>query len=346
MTIGHVCGIFFLIYAGASLTWTPYLPFGLHAYWQLMLMAGCFALGSSMPGLKPVLIALGIGFALNGAFVMMQGLYWNPWSYLETPGNPNIIGSFINGNLLAECTALTIIGLAAYRVWWLLPLQIPAIILPWTNGTPRAPILALILAGLVWLWTRRPLLTLHLGVAGMLIGLMVIGGHNNSVYQRYNFWIDTINGMTSWWGHGIGSFYVTFPEFSAHSNTLISRPENAHNDWLELIYELGIGVVPLIYLIGIALRSSKEPERLMLVGAIAISCVGFPLHMPAGQFMAALTVGCLCGGWMPLRGTVGLCRMRVQAWLAGIKNLARGRSSSELGSTMVSSRPEIHAWGG
>ncbi len=343
LTVGHLCGIFFLGYAGISIAWAPYLQFALNAYWQLILMAGAFAIGSSLTSLRSVLIALGLGFAVNGMFVIMQGIWWNPWHYLETPGNPNIVGSFINGNLLSECTAITLIGLAAYRVWWLALLQLPAIILPWTNGTPRGPIVAIAVALIAWLWTRRPIIATHIAGLLMICGILVIGGHNDSVYQRYNFWIDTIKGINTWWGHGIGSYYITFPEYSEHSNTLISRPENAHNDWLEYIYELGIGVIPLIYLIGIALRSNKEPERLMLLGAITISVVGFPLHMPTGQFMAALTAGCLCGSWLPLRYSLVLGRIRIRERVAAIKGRARGGWSSGVGDELVPGVPAFRA---
>ncbi len=343
LTVGHLCGIFFLAYAGVSIAWAPFLPFALNAYWQMILMAGAFALGSSLTSLRSVLIALGVGFALNGMFVIIQGIWWNPWHYLETPGNPNIVATFINGNLLAECTAITLIGLAAYRVWWLVPLQLPAIILPWTNGTPRAPIVAIAVAWIAWLWPRRPIIATH--IAGLLVigGILVIGGHNDSVYQRYNFWVDTIKGINTWWGHGIGSYYITFPEYSEHSNTLISRPENAHNDWLEYIYELGIGVVPLIYLLGIALRSNKEPERLMLIGAITISAVGFALHMPAGQFLAALTAGCLCGSWLPLRYSLLRGRIRVREGIAAFKGCARGYRPPYMGDPDLPCFPEVRA---
>ena len=332
-TTAHVVGLVFVLWCGITLLWTPNLAFGLNAYWQIILMAVVFALGSSTVTLRPVLIALGIGFGLNSALVLMQGLYWDPFKYLVTPGNPSIVGTYINGNLLAECAALTFIGCTAHRLWWTLPGLVPSIIQPWTNGTPRAPLLALGAALVVYVWRWRPLWAVHLGTLGIGIGLVVIGGqgHNDSLGQRLSMWQDTIHGLT-FWGHGIGSFYLTFPEYADHFNTLVSRPENAHNDYLEYIYELGVGSVLLVYLVGIGLRTTRQAELYMLVGALVLSALGFPLHMPVGQFMAALILGAACSTWLPLRCTVALGRIRVLAWLARIQGSYRvGLSSTPSG---------------
>lgn len=342
LTVAHLIGLLFVVWAGVTLIWTPNVYFGLNAYLQILLMAGAFLLGSSLKTLRPVLIALGVGFSINSVLVLMQGLYWNPFHYLETPGNPSVVATFINGNLLAECAALTAIGLAAYRVWWLLPPLIPSILLPFTNGTPRAPLLAIAVAALVWLWPKRPIVALHIAGLCVIGGIALIGGHNDSMGQRYNFWADTLRGITPF-GHGIGSFYLTFPEFSAHSNTLISRPENAHNDWLEYIYELGLGVIPLVYVLGFALRSRRMPERLVLIGLITEAAVGFPLHMPAGQWVAAITVGCLCGDRYGVRCSFALGGIRVRPWLARLSLGGGSRGPPGKSAEVVPLFPEVRA---
>jgi len=326
----------FVLWSGITLIWTPNLVLGLNAYWQVILMVGVFALGSSIVTLRPVLIALGIGFGINGALVLMQGLWWNPFKYLQTPGNPEVVATFINGNLLAECAALTFIGCTAYRLWWCLPGLLPAIILPWTNGTPRAPLVAITVSGLFWLWRRRPLLAVHLLGFATIIGASVIGGHGDSLGQRFNIWSDTLRGLTPF-GHGLGSYYVSYPAYAERQNTLLSRPENAHNDYLEIIYELGIpGAILLAYLIGIAWRSSRQPERYMFIGVLVVSAFGFPLHMPMGQFMAALIAGRLCGDWLPLRASLSLGRIRVYAWFTRVVDAYGGSRSFEKGGEFFS----------
>jgi len=189
--------------------------------------------------------------------------------------------------------------------------------------------LALGAALVVYVWKWRPLLAVHIAILGIGIGLAVIGGkgHADSLGQRLGLWQDTIYGLT-FWGHGIGSYYLTFPEYAEHINTLVSRPENAHNDYLEYIYELGIGTIPLAYLVGIAWRGNSGPERYMLVGQLAISAFGFPIHMPMGQFMAALILGSCCGGWIPLRGSIAMGRIRVFARIAAVKDSLRSYRTS------------------
>jgi len=314
----------FVLWCAVTLSWCPNIYFGLNAFWQLILMAGVFALGSSMTTIRPVLIALGIGFSLNGLLVLYQGLVWNPFAYLMTPGNPAIVATFINGNLLAECASLTMIGLAAYRMWWMLPGLVPSIVLPWTGGTPRAPLLALGAALVVYVWKWRPWLAVHLGTLGIGLVLLVIAGHGHadSAGQRLGMWQDTLYGL-NFWGHGLGGFYKTFPEYANHLNTMVSRPENAHNDYLEAIYEVGIGAVLMVYLVCMAFQTAQLPERLMLVGQLTISSFGFPLHMPVGQFMAALILGAACSGRLPLRGAIAVGRIRVFAWLTRIRHATR-----------------------
>lgn len=57
-----------------------------------------------------------------------------------------------------------------------------------------------------------------------------------------------------------------------------------HNDWLQLIYELGIvGLIPMAVLLAVP---SAFAAALVVIG-----CFGFPLHMPASAALSAFVVG-------------------------------------------------------
>lgn len=288
-TLAHQIGAVLLGWAALSLWWTPSIYDGLDALWKLFVLAGLFLIGTAQVSLRPVFVGLGIGMAVNAGIAIAQ---WYGWEGIYTLGVP--AGLYINKNSLAEAAALTLIGVIGYRLWWLVPAVLPCIVL--TGG--RAAMAGLAVAAMAWLWPRSRLAVLT--IAG--VGLAYCIGHlgDFSVADRFDIWRDTMAGLTPL-GRGVGSFFTVYPENAFYKDLLNSRPAHAHNDFLEMAFDLGPAVILYVALLAVALAAPRPVERAVLLAFTTEACFAFPLHLPVTAAVAALAAGHLCGAWAPVR---------------------------------------------
>lgn len=115
-----------------------------------------------------------------------------------------------------------------------------------------------------------------------------------SLSIRLSYWADTL-GNLNWLGHGIGSFLGSYPSF-ASIDTMVSRTDHAHNDFIEWVFELGlVGAVLLVALVVVAVRSDLGDRDLAVVVALGVEMLfAFPLHLPCTAFVGAVLLGHLC----------------------------------------------------
>jgi hypothetical protein len=71
---------------------------------------------------------------------------------------------------------------------------------------------------------------------------------------------------------------------------LLTFPE-AHNDTLQMVYELGPGALFFLGLEAYALYLARETERLVLIAFFVEGLTEFPLYMPVTGLIAALAIG-------------------------------------------------------
>ncbi len=107
--------------------------------------------------------------------------------------------------------------------------------------------------------------------------------------ERVGVWLDTIRGFTLL-GNGVGSFEITYPLKAIHIDTSLARPQHAHNDLLELVFELGVGVLILIPMFWNILKV-KTDEKAILCSIFVISLFSFPLYVPVIGFIWLLFSG-------------------------------------------------------
>lgn len=329
-TTVHGLGVLILSYAALTLLWTPNGWDGLRVMAELLILAGLFHIGAEQESLRPVYIGAALGLSVSSLLAVMQAAGLDLVDRADGPAG-DAAGLFMNRNYLAEPAVLVLIGLIGNRLWRFVPLVIPAImpvavLMPWNYGGQVSDLLAmpmsrgalagLAVVGAVWLWPRSRLsVILITGAAGgALFALM-----NPSASHRLVMWAATLDGMT-WLGNGIGSFYTLFPSHAPGWDFLIDRPTHAHNDWLEVAYELGAPGAGLVAALLISCLFIPNPtirwvfntERLILLALITEGCFGFPLHFPATVFLGGLVAGQLCRA-RPLlrdvlaRGGMALC---------------------------------------
>lgn len=300
----HALGAAFLGYVALSLIWAPVREQGIWDLWNLSILAAAFVFGAVQANSSKLYTGLAIGVGISTIFAIAQ-LYWD-WQGLFQFYRP--AGLFVNPGVYGEICALVLIALIASRCYWSTLAVAPGIYL---SGS-RTAVLACVAAALVATWDHFPALganrsrlwknpavlstalVLVLGSA-LVVRSTLIREPNwwTSPAERLIIWQDTIQGLTLI-GRGAGSFLITYPAFANHADTMATRPEHAHSDILELIYDYGFGVAPLALLVVLALRSSVAPERYILIGFLTLCAISFPMRIPILGFLGAFALGRLC----------------------------------------------------
>jgi hypothetical protein len=137
----------------------------------------------------------------------------------------------------------------------------------------------------------------------------------NTITERFGVWQDMLPHLTLF-GHGLGSFIVEFPLWQSHMPVLEYRYENPHNDFLQIVYESGIGGLLLVAVLARQMvRATRSPEWYCLLVFLVEGCFGFPLYEPVTGGLAALCAGRIFIGSHPVLAVFGAVRSRVQAGL-------------------------------
>lgn len=319
LTWAHLFGMLLLAWAATSLLWTASFYDGVQESWQWCLFAGLFCLGSNATTLRPVYNGLGLGFAVNSALVIAQAYF--SFHGIEQVAAP--AGLFMNKDYLGEAAALALVGIIGSGAWpWLLAAVLPSILVTGSRGA----LIGLAAAGGVALW-RRSRLAVCLLAVGAVVGCSMLL-NTPSVVERFVIWQDTINGLLPL-GNGIGSFFVAYPAHASLKDLLVSRPANAHNDFLEVAFELGLpGALLTAGFFMQILCTSRRTELAVVAAFMMEACFGFPLHNPVTGFIFAVAAGHLCGARHGVHSDFARWRMAIRArTLAGRKAVGSDRSS-------------------
>lgn len=274
-----------LTYAAASTLWAEVHLDAQLGLFRALLLAAAFCVGATCgeETFDRTLLLMSVGVATTLPLVILQVM-----GYTGIPQTAPPAGLFLNKNVLAESAALLLVYSAYMRRYLLAALLLVIVIL----AKEKAAFVGLIIVTIVALYPR------HRKIALALLGLCAIGValliDTPSAQDRLDIWTDTLRGVT-FLGNGIGSFYAMFPAEAISSNVIAIRPEQAHNDFLQVLFELGApGTILIAALAAAAFRKDLSPERLLLVFVLASGAFAFPMHMPLTAFVAALAAGRLC----------------------------------------------------
>jgi len=259
----------FVAWMAMSALWSPQGYDAIGGLIQLAIAGGAFVLGANVRDPRPLYIGLAIGVPLSMAFD----------------------GFFPDYDLAGEAAAVAAIGVASWGDWFLLPFPLMALVLGHSRGAWLGLVFAL-LVGIRSLYGRLSLSAVVIGI----ICWKIFREPTASLIERWQIWQDTWAGV-SLFGNGLSSFWTKYPYYAHVRDILvISRPDHAHNDFLEIVFEQGfVGAILAICAVGALLsRQWRTPEALVLIGVLAIAMVGFPLHMPLTLVVAAFASGRLC----------------------------------------------------
>lgn len=285
---GHWLGLTFLTYATIALWWAPVPIQGVWDLWQLWLLGFAFCLGASAASheIKRLWVGMALGLSVCLGFAIAQWFGYNP---IFANNFGAYAGAYVNPDMFGETACLLTIALIAARTYWPLLLTLPPIYL--TQSRTVYVAYSAVIAFALWerfrWWAVVPCLLVMLG-ASWYVTLK----HKDSIAERYAIWADTYSGLT-WRGRGPGSFYMLYPAFAKRTDTMNTRPEDPHNEFLNLAFNYGLGAIPILALLALGMLSSG-PERYVVLAFIAIAAFSFPTRIPTEGFVGMVALGRLC----------------------------------------------------
>lgn len=258
-----IVGSLFLVFAAITLN-RAYGYQSYYEYFKFIILAEIFVIGYYLNDLKKVFIGAALGIGVSSVLVLagFKG------------------GLFININTLAELSVIVLVGLCVYKLYFLIPCLIPSLVL---NGS-RGAILTAVLVFSVWCWKRTKTISILIWIAIILV--LVSGYRLETIYDRYVIWKGIFENSTLF-GNGFGNFTL-WGYYNVHS-----MPMYAHNDLLQIFFEMGLVGAILIAAFFTLVMTTKENERYIIGTVIIISMYDFPLYLPISAFITLLTCGYL-----------------------------------------------------
>ena len=113
--------------------------------------------------------------------------------------------------------------------------------------------------------------------------------YDMGIDQRVDLYRDTIAALTPF-GHGLGSFWESFPAHAQHFSVATERPEHPHSEWLWLAYEGGAPAFILGAAFALAVWRDSF-DRSILGGLFVLSLFAMPFHDPVTLILGALVAG-------------------------------------------------------
>lgn len=326
----HLIGMGFLAYAFLSLMWTPVLSQGIFDLWMVCTLGAAFMFGAIR--LDSTRLYVGLAFGVGGSTALAIPQLYFDWTGIYQFYRP--AGLFVNPGVYGETCALVLVALLASKLYWPALLVAPGIYF----SNSRTALVACGAAAVVFAWDKATAMgadrsslwknpyvlsaavVLTLGSA-LAVQSTLTREPNwwTSPAERLAIWQDTASGLT-WMGRGAGSFIITYPAFATRTDTMASRPEHAHSDILELVYDYGLGTIPLFLLIALALRPFPVPERYIFIAFLTIAVLSFPTRLPVEGFLGAFAMGRLCGSRLLVWDYSSRRRFLQPAWKGDAKH--------------------------
>ncbi len=258
----------FLAWMMSTMLWTAQPYDGVGEAIQWCIAVGIILLGTTVENPKSLYLGFGLGVILAYPFN-----WYAP--------NPDLVG---------EAAAVALVACATVRLW--LPALGLLVVLGLSHS--RGGLLGVCCAATVLAFHRSWKLGAGIMLAGAsFIGILIYLGAASDNAERLGIWFDTMAGITLF-GHGLGSFRYVFPDFASHINIILgTRPDHAHDDFLEILFETGIvgGFFALVAFGVILARGRHYAETLIVVCTAGLGITNFPFHIPSTLFLAAFAVG-------------------------------------------------------
>lgn len=291
VTVLHSFFWAFGAYAALSLLWVHDFPNAIWRLWGIAIMLAAIHLGSALDDLEDLWLGLGWGMAGSSLLAVAQ---WFGFPFIMNFNEFSPAGLHYNPSVHGMILALVGIALWAHQRYWLTLALLPGLYLSHSRGA-----YAVFVCGLLLTWFRIPLLALALGLGAMFYATL---GWSPNDLERLAVWAGT-NSLLKPLGLGAGSLTDLFVAY----NGRIVQPEYSHNDYLQLLFEFGIGALFFFAAIGLALARDFRSWP-VLAAAFIFAFITFPLFHPISLFIFAIAAGSACRSWPDLWTSYNHCR--------------------------------------
>lgn len=272
----------FLAYAFLSLLWTVHLLNSLWQLWLLSIFALAFYLGSSLGSLRSIYSGLAVGLSISSSIAIFQALGFNP-VLSSTTGNP--AGLLFNPVVLGISIALLAVALVTERMWLYLPALAPGLYLANSRGA-----YLVLFGGLIATKVRNPIYLATLAAGAFIYFTWSLSPSDT---ERMMIWRAAYTNLTPF-GNGPGSFLsVWFQRGPGH----FLHPEYVHNDFLQFVFEYGVGAILLLTVLAGCASRIAAPEWPVFAAFLLAACFFFPFVTPIPCFLGALCAGRLASTW-------------------------------------------------
>jgi len=278
MTSFHYLGLTFLAYAALSLAWTSVPLDGIGELWHWSLIALAFMWASRQERLTPFWKGLAIGCGISSVVAIGQ---WIGVDTILTLDWNKPAGLFYNNAIAGSTAAITVVGLMSVGLWRWVPLTFPLLLLSHSRGAWVA------LAG-TWAVVafnafkgKEKLVFAAILAAIAAVAYYFLQGASDSL--RLAVWSHVAQHL-SIFGAGVGSatnIYMFTPNEIFHI-------DHAHNDYLNLLYEYGLGALPLFALALWLVEQTDEYAWPPLVCCLILSLYYWTLEAPTTAFAFAV----------------------------------------------------------
>lgn len=277
ITLSHWLFLLFAVWSVISLFETHTVNSSVFGLWLIFIWALSFHLGTVVKSLVPLWQGLAVGLSISTGVAVAQALDYAP---VLTNDPYGYAGLLYNTTLQGICISLVLIALVVHRLWWYMPPLAIGLILSGSRG-------GFLLLGLALLaHFTRPLVA----VGALAIGCATFAATDLADIARLQIWGYTIRGLY-FLGHGPGAFAEVFFITPIKGVDQLVYAGFAHNDILQLAYEHGIGAVPFLAIIGLALVRTASPEWPIAFAFATAMLFYFPLYTPITAFIGMVVAG-------------------------------------------------------
>ncbi len=274
----HLLWIVFLAYALVAFTWTPNTGLSIFAVAIAAVWALSFWLGSLPESLRPLWKGLAIGMSASSAVALLQVAGINP--VMTAWGYP---GLFVNPTVSGAAAALVLVALIQHRLWFYIPGALPGLVLAQSRGAWLAVVLAMLCRYFDW---RAAVSTL--AAAGLAFYLW----QGPSDIVRLQIWQLAAMHLSP-----LGAGPGTFGALGIQTGQM----GLVHNDYLQIVFEYGVGSLAIFVIMGAALAQTERTEHPVLVAFLALGLFWFPLYSPLTAFIGTAVAGHLVRDWSLVR---------------------------------------------
>jgi len=284
VTPAHVWGGLFLLWCAASVFWSVLYYDSIGLLIQYIICAVVFCLAAEERDLTPVYHAVGIGLTISAGVAVFQYFGFVPVRRLSD----QIAGLFLGQTWLAEFAMVGLILSLHKDRWQYVPGALFCLVVTVTHAVWA--VLALVAVGWLTLqcsWRIRVVVTVL--VTAAVFGAFYIQIQEvprlSSFNDRFVFWQVTVANLSPL-GFGLGTYPDVFPIW-----------EHAHNEYLELAAEVGLGSLFLVGVLVYAFKSDDTLPKLALVAILLEALVWYPLHAPTTMLLFAALAGHFSGSY-------------------------------------------------